>query len=645
MTSQSYSHNYSHQLRYARERFLDNGEIPEGVLPESISRSWQRCVSTGLAIEPQHALEPAPELVLHELREKNAQLLKQSQVEMENLYAHIMGSQSMVLLSDAEGTILHAMGDPDFMSKAQRVALQPGVSWREDMIGTNAIGTAVVEKSPVYVKGAEHYVERNGFLNCSAAPILDAQGQVLGVLDVSGDYRRPQEHTMALVRMSAQMIENRLFNVNYSQDLIMRFHTRAEFINTLWEGIAVFSPAGQLIAMNRSASMQLGSGERLQIGVSFEALFGLHLNLFLDAASKRFANEVHTLTFKSGLQIYVKLDPVPVSLRAPSAYSKPQAKVAQTLALDLLDHGDANMQRTLHKAKLVLGHDIPVLIEAETGTGKELLARAMHQSGARRNAPFVAINCAAIPEGLVESELFGHEEGAFTGARRRGASGRIQQAHGGTLFLDEIGDMPMALQSSLLRVLQEREVWPLGASKPVPVDVAIIAATNTSLKQKVVQKQFREDLYYRLNGLRLSLPSLRERTDFAALVQHILRENLARPEVTVQPECLALLQRYNWPGNIRQLNHVLRAALIFMQGTQLQTQHLADDFLEDLALSSTAHAPSAIATASANDMASQQAQWIRQALDQHQGNISAAAHSLGISRATMYRKVRSMRLA
>jgi transcriptional regulator of acetoin/glycerol metabolism len=653
---------YSHQIRNARERFLGNGELPDGLLPDSISRSWERCARTGLVLDLSAGLEPADTNELNELREKNSQLITQSQPEMESLYSHIVGTQSMVILSDAGGTILHAMGNQDFMGKAQRVALQPGVSWREDITGTNAIGTALVEISPVYVKGAEHFIERNGFLNCSAVPIADPHGNVIGVLDVSGDYRQPQEHTMGLVRMSAQMIENRLFNVNFASDIIIRFHTRLEFIGTLWEGIAVFSPEGKLIASNRSGAFQIGLGEQVQLGIEFEALFGVSLSLFLDTVKKRTSVANITLPLKNGLQLYVKVDPVPANLfyaKSPSQ-ARTQPKTSDTLALDALNHGDAAMQHTLEKAKLAMGHDIPILVEGETGTGKELLAKAIHQSGARRQGPFIAINCAAIPEGLIESELFGHEEGAFTGSRRRGAMGRIQQAHGGTLFLDEIGEMPIALQASLLRVIQEREVVPLGGNKSIRVDIAIISATNSRLKEKVANHQFREDLYYRLNGLRLTLPALRNRTDFPALVQHLLKENLAKPEVTIHLQAMALMQHHPWPGNIRQLSHVLRSAIIFMQDNELRTQHLPEDFMEDIDEGDMvgSHASKRQAnklhvenngqhkadSGEVADIASTEAAMIRHALAAHQGNMSAAANQLGISRATMYRKSRRLGL-
>jgi len=575
---------------------------------------------------------------------------------MNCVYSHIAGTQSMVILSDADGTILHALGDQDFMSKAQRVALQPGVSWREDISGTNAIGTALIEKNPVFVMGGEHYFEQNAFLNCSASPILDPHGSIIGVLDLSGDHRQPQEHTMALVRMSALMIENRLFNAGFAADITIRFHTRPEFIGTLWEGIAVFSPDGKLLAINRTGAFQLGLDEQQAAGTEFESLFELSLPKFLDIARRALSSKSILVLknglrlLKNGLRLHAKADPgmhtLATAVSMPGLMQERPAATEKTktemTALDRLDTGDGVLRLALQRARKALGHDIPVLIEGETGTGKELLAKAIHESGQRRQGAFVAINCASIPEGLIESELFGHEEGAFTGARRRGAVGRIQQAHGGTLFLDEVGEMPLPLQARLLRVIQEREIVPLGSNKRIEVDIAIIAATNQRLRERVQQGLFREDLYYRLNGLRLSLPPLRERTDLPALIERILHDDLGRKDVVLQPEVLDLMRRHPWRGNVRQLFNVLRSALVFMEDRTLGTAHLPEDFLEELTDGVESQQP--VEQPADASWSETEAALIRQALAAHRGNMAAAARQLGISRATIYRKSRRLNL-
>ena len=640
--------NYHARIQQARNQLLDQGSVPQGVLPDPIARSWSRCADTGLSLEVEPSLQPMVARELEEVRDKNTRLLTQARPEMENLHAQIVGTQSMVILTDASGTILHALGNPDFVGKAQRVALQPGVTWSETNTGTNAIGTALIEEAPVFVMGAEHYFSKNAFLNCSAAPIMDPHGNTIGVLDVSGDYRQPQEHTMALVRMSAQMIENRLFSAEFAHDVTLHFHSRPEFIGTLWEGIAVFSPAGRLIALNKSGMTQLGVTSNDFSRLEFGSLFDGTLEHLLGAARAALPYSTPLIT-QNGHRLYAKVEPgVAARPLGVSAVSRPSGKPTSSSApdmkqLDALDTGDAQMSKAVSSVKKVVGREIPILIEGETGTGKELLAKAIHAAGTRGKGPFVAINCASIPEGLIEAELFGYEEGAFTGAKRHGVPGKIMQANGGTLFLDEIGEMPLQLQARLLRVLQEREIVPLGGSKGVAVNIAVISATNRRLREHVEQGHFREDLYYRLNGLRVTLPPLRERTDLLALVERILGEESDRP-VSLSPATQKLFMEHAWRGNVRQLRNVLRAALAFMDDEQIvQMRHLPEDFVEELEHVRTTPSERTLPSG-ALSIEAVEVDLIRQALAAENGNITSAASRLGISRATLYRKVKRLKL-
>jgi transcriptional regulator of acetoin/glycerol metabolism len=636
---------YSNRIKTARAQLLDRGVVSEGLLPEPIERSWSRCASTGLSLEVKPDISPLSQQELQGVREKNSRLLHQARPEMENLQSQILGTQSMVILTDALGTILHALGDADFVSKAQSVALQPGVSWREESAGTNAIGTALVERAPVFVVGAEHYFSQNAFLNCSAAPILDPYGQTIGVLDVSGDYRQPQVHTMALVRMSAQMIENRLFDAEFSRDITLHFHTRPEFIGTLWEGIAVFSPEGHLLAVNKSGGAQLGLNHARIGNISFAELFDEALASLLNSAKRQLPHST-TLTTHAGRQLYVKVDPGIIrnastgSARHAVGKTADRLQQSDTSLLDHLDTGDRQMRDVIHQIKKVLRRDIPVLVEGETGTGKELLAKGIHQASGRKGY-FVPINCASIPEGLIEAELFGYEDGAFTGARRSGVPGKILQANGGTLFLDEIGEMPLQLQARLLRVLQEREIVPLGSAKGTPVDIAIISATNRKLHDLVEAAEFREDLYYRLNGLRVSLPPLRERGDLDALISRILHEECDN-RVSLHPDTISIFNRHSWRGNVRQLRNVLRAALAFIdEDLIIRTHHLPDDFVEEFQRCNLPAGP--FANHGNPSILATESDLIRRTLQEHAGNMTQAAKQLGISRATLYRKVQKLK--
>jgi transcriptional regulator with PAS, ATPase and Fis domain len=341
---------------------------------------------------------------------------------------------------------------------------------------------------------------------------------------------------------------------------------------------------------------------------------------------------------------------------------------ARLSGLRYLSTGEAQIETVVNKVQRILNKDIPLLILGETGTGKELLARAVHHDSNRARQPFVAVNCASIPESLIEAELFGYEDGAFTGARRKGASGRILQANGGTLFLDEIGDMPLALQARLLRVLQERCVTPLGSHKSIAVDIAVVSATHRSLRDMIEAGTFREDLYYRLNGLVVRLPALRDRSDLAAVARRILAAECPQATPAISPAVMALFERHAWPGNVRQLANVLRTAAVMAAGEpQITEEHLSEDFLEDVrrapasrpADPAAAATPPAIAAAVpsapapvAADAAPEAApatsrtleeagiDMIRAALAAADGNISEASKRLGISRNTIYRKLR-----
>jgi transcriptional regulator with PAS, ATPase and Fis domain len=335
-------------------------------------------------------------------------------------------------------------------------------------------------------------------------------------------------------------------------------------------------------------------------------------------------------------EFFYKVLGAPLLTRGVAITARAPAKPAlHQQGPETLAGGNQRYARAVRMARQGLQNGLPVLLLGETGSGKEVLARSLHQSGARSGKPFVAVNCAAIPEGLIESELFGYREGAFTGSRRGGMAGRLQQAHGGTLFLDEIGDMPLALQARLLRVLQERKVAPLGACEEQEIDIALICATHQNLKRQVEDRLFREDLYYRINGISVCLPALREREDIAELISGLLAK-LGGPGVSLDSALSALLANYHWPGNLRQLEMVLRTALAMREeGEQrLGLLHLPDSMLEEL---------NATGCAQSSRIRDNELELIRQSVDRHQGNISAAAEDLGISRATLYRKLKQLR--
>jgi len=630
---QNPAHDYS-QLLHARNEFLARGVVENGGVSEEIERSWRRCVENGMEVGAQVRTEILTRQELLVKQEANQLLLSQARPEMESLNEQISHTRSVIVLTDAQGFILHSQGNSEFLDDAQRVALIPGSSWQESLRGTNAIGTALIERSAMTVQGAEHFLERNQVLACSAVPILSARNQVMGTLDVSTDASMSQQHTLALVRMSAQMIENRLFTASHEGAYSLHFHARPEFIGTLWEGIAIFDEQHRLVALNRSGQFQLGMVLDDIDNLTFSDLFAARPETLMQAqqAAKSLITPLYTAR---EARLYAR-----VELRQPVALQTTEGNTISIskrcpASLNMLNTGDPRIARAISQVELVINQDIPILIEGETGAGKELFARALHEASDCSQGPWVAVNCAALPEGLIESELFGYEEGAFTGARRKGSPGKLEQADGGTLFLDEIGDMPLALQARLLRVLQERSVTPLGSTKSKPVNFALVSATNQKLREKVESGEFRRDLYYRLNGLTITLPALRQRQDLQALVDTILQTENATGKV-IDADVMDLFKAHPWPGNMRQLHNVLRTALALSGKAPISMMHLTQDFFEDMDNSG----------ADDNDLSlnSLTAEAIKAAMQAHRGNISAVARQLGISRNTLYRRMHAMNM-
>lgn len=627
-------------LRQARDYLLEHGDCLPGAVDARLARSWRRSLDAGLA--PAGGLADAsPACVgdVSRLLACNHDLLSHSRPVMEHLFEQVRHTRSMVILADKLGTLMHTLGDADFLCKAERVALKCGASWHERHRGTNAIGTALAEARGVEIHGAEHFLERNGFLTCAAAPIMSARGELAGILDISGDQRGRHPHTRGLVGMAARLIENRLLIAGCQRNIRLHLHPQAEGIGSIAEGIIVLAPDGWIVGANRSglellrlASSDLGS-------TPFGGAFDLAFDELMLRGRHRHAPPME-VRLHDGTILFVQVHAEPAPAGAPPS---PARDVVVDDALARLDTGDLRWRSATDKARRVSGKPIPLLIQGESGVGKELFARATHDSGPRRAGPFVAINCAAVPDNLIEAELFGYAPGAYTGARREGSPGRMREAHGGTLFLDEIGDMPLAMQSRLLRVLQERQITPLGGGRAVDVDFALICASHRNLRQAAEQGSFRSDLYYRINGLTVGLPALRERSDFLVLTRRLLSSLNPEREIGIAPELLLRFCRHGWPGNLRQYANVLRTAGAMLDPHEecIDWQHLPDDLAEELLVAppQSSEAVPAAAQRMTENLKELSRSAVRQALQGSRGNISEAARRLGISRQTLYRKL------
>jgi transcriptional regulator of acetoin/glycerol metabolism len=558
------------------------------------------------------------------------------------------GTGSVVVVADRDGLLLSSVGDPEFTSSPLGRHFVPGVSWSERVAGTNAIGTCIATRAAVTVEKGEHFLAQFRSLCGSAAPVFDSTGDLAGVLAAYGT--EVTAHTLGFIRTIAVMIENRMLEREMSSELVIRFHPVAEYIGTIKQGIAAFGMDGKLLASNTAARSILRISVEKAATTHFNDVFCLAFSLpRLLARAHEVGSAPMNVSLADGREITLIASAGANSalasrptLKQPSPPPPPDTgqdrasgKGVQSRLADL-DLGDPLMHRAIVKASMILGSDIPLLIEGESGVGKEVFTAAFHNSGPRHKGPFVAVNCAAVPEGLIESELFGYEEGAFTGAKRKGYQGKLLQANGGTLFLDEIGDMPLSLQGRLLRVLQERQVTPLGSAKSVPVDLSIVCATHRTMLQEVAEGRFRQDLYYRLNGLRVQLPALRQRQDIGRLIDLLINTEGGGRKIDVDFDVLQALRTHPWPGNIRQLQMVLRTALAILGGgNRLTLDHLPDEFVQ-------AHerdeAPSASA-AGEGELARVELEAIRKAVAATDGNMSKAARMLGISRKTLYRKL------
>ncbi|MFV3090614.1 sigma-54-dependent Fis family transcriptional regulator [Pseudomonas sp. GW6] len=590
-----------------------------------IQESWSRCRDYGLTHQSSPRFDPPPAGELSALLESRQALVQTTHQEVLPYYGTILSnSNCLIMLADDQGRLLQSWGDQRFIEPRQAAGFVAGASWLERYTGTNAIGTALSCGQAVHIQHDEHFLKANRFMTGSASPIFDEQRRMIAVLDVSSDSYLPPAHTLGMVKMMSQSVENRLLLKLFADQYhLLSFNTSLDNLDSPWAGLVVFDEQGHVVSANRRADNLLGHA--LTYG-AIEQLFDVPLQQLLNQPDGQPFSLRTSGHFRFHARVRRPARPAPIQPRdfrpqaTPSTPQEPQ--------LHTLSAGDARMDKAVRQAERLLEKDIPILIQGETGAGKEVFVKALHQASSRASQPFIAVNCAAIPAELVESELFGYEKGAFTGASQKGHIGLIRKAHKGTLFLDEIGDMPLRVQARLLRVLQERCVQPLGSSELHPVDVRLVSATNRPLRQDVDSGQFRADLYYRISGLNLELPPLRERSDKQALF-HKLWEQHREPHqhAGISREVLELFQHHPWPGNLRQLSSVLRVALAMADDQPIRAEHLPDDFFLDLPTDTTLQAHP-----EPDDLASQY-----QACG---GNISYLARHLGLSRNTLYKRLR-----
>lgn len=597
-----------------------------------VQTSWQRCRAFGLDHQSTPAFDQLPSAGIAQLLDRHHSLVQTTHQEVLPYYENILSnSNCLIMLADNQGQVLTSWGTQRFIEPNLARGFQAGASWMERCSGTNAIGTALACEQAVHIEHDEHFLKANRFMTGSAAPIFDAERKVIAVLDVSSDSYLPPSHTLGMVKMMSQTVENRLIlNLFHGQHFQLTFNTGLNNLDSQWAGLLIFDESGQVLSANRRADNLLGV--RLS-RVSVESLFKVSLlELINQPDGLPFALQT---SGRNRFQCLLKRPKqAPVEARVFVTEEKPAPSNA--ISLNSLHFGDSRVEKAVRQAERLLEKDIPLLIHGETGVGKEVFVKALHQASSRSRQAFIAVNCAAIPAELVESELFGYEKGAFTGANQKGSIGLIRKADKGTLFLDEIGDMPLPTQARLLRVLQERCVQPVGSSELFPVDLRIISATNRSLREQVQLGRFREDLYYRIGGLTLELPPLRERSDKQALFKRLWEQHREPTQwAGLSSEVLELFERHPWPGNLRQVSSVMQVALAMAEEQPVRPEHLPDDFFVDLEMEP-------VETAAPLGLDLNDVDALNRELKAAGGNISHLARRLGVSRNTLYKRLRQI---
>lgn len=581
-------------------------------VPSMIVESWRRSVR-------HHQLDPGslqgPRVLeahqLHEHRERIDDFLRLAGDEIGRLHHRVRDADYCVMLTDTLGCTVDYCIDSTIRGEYRRAGIDLGTCWTESEEGTTAVCSVLIDKQPITVHKQDHF--RAAFIGntCSAAPVFSPSGELFAVLDVSAirspDDRRSQHLIRQMVIQSAAEIENAYFMYSTQDMWVLRAHALPGYVDSQPQFLFAWDNDGVIQALNPAARrLLLQRHGRVPCTVQ-EAFASARLPTASD-------DSVHYLPT---LDLHVRLK----APRRPT-HMATAGKVVEAL--------DPKVAQALELAVRVKDRGLPVLIHGETGAGKEHFALQLHAASKRKDKPFVAVNCAAIPENLIESELFGYTAGAFTGASSKGMRGLLQQADGGTLFLDEIGDMPLMLQTRLLRALSEGEVSPLGASRPQPIDIQVVCASHRDLASLVEQGSFREDLYFRLSGARFEIPPLRERKDKLALINKLLDEECERcgERFGLSDAALEMLLNYNWPGNMRQLHHVLRYACAVCTSQVIR--------VEDLPATLSAGAP-----VNRQETASgcPERQALIDTLVRNRWKPLLAAQELGISRATLYRRV------
>lgn len=649
-------------VEVAWQRFADTGHVDETMVRREVAQSWLRC--RGLRLDPR-----APKLPvtleaqrLAALREDNRVLMQTALPFMSFLRTAVKGTGFILVLTERSGVVLDVFGDEHVLAMAHENNYVPGCSRAEEVAGTNAISLALIEKRPIQLTGAEHWNVRHHWWTCASAPVFSPEGMLIGTVTLSGETIHAHRHTLGMVISAAEAIRERLREREMAEEKHGIDVMLASVLGAVSEAIITIDAAGIATNINPTACKLLAVKSEETLGKPLAHLFPAHPELAKLLPPGRDCSTFEVTAERTGGRGHFVITPYVMTADGASNGAILALRERREFLNEVREFSGLNavfnfedivgespaLLRQIELARVAARQCARILILGETGTGKELFAQSVHNCSKRRHGPFVALNCAAIPRELMESEIFGYRTGAFTGARKGGQVGKLELADGGTLFLDEINQMPLDLQSKLLRALQEGVITRLGDARPIRVDVRVIAAANEDLYAKSLAGEFRQDLYYRLSVVELSLPPLRERTDDIPLIaRHLLSklsEKTGQAAPSLSSAAIDLLRSYPWPGNVRELENILEMGAIMAPGDVIEPEHFAyrmrgsrlRDVPQRMPTPKAASAPKAAESRPMRDI---EVDLIRDAIEEFNGNIELVGQKLGLSRATVYRRM------
>ena len=652
------------------QKFMSTGRISADSLRQEIKDSWVRCRKRG--IDPYNGSSPTilSESEFAALLSRKKDLLMIAIPFMKRLYEVISNSGFGVVLSDEQGFILEVLKTPDLEEVVLKtnVNYMPGVRWLEEDVGTNGIDLVLRLKKPYQIAGAEHFASTHHQVSCIGAPIFNADGQLIGTLTATGFVQATQKHTLAMIVAAVAVITDEIMIREKNNQLTITNNRLTNVLMSMSDGVIVTDNLGVIQQMNPVAEKMLGQS----IGMDYHAAISdfyddglIYRNDVLRKGISYVDKEVAIKSKTHSTHILATANPIKdeqeqivggiIVLTPAAKLQKLIKRYASTSARfhfkDIVGKSFP-MQSALDLAERASRKSNTILLEGESGTGKEIFAQAIHNNSNRKNGPFVAINCGALPRELISSELFGYMEGTFTGAKKEGRPGKFELANGGTIFLDEVAEMPLEQQVNLLRVLQERAITRIGSIKEIPIDVMIICATNKDLKIEVMKNNFRSDLYYRLNVISIKIPPLRDRLEDIPLLVDFLITSMSNPgarsKIIVAPDVIECFSQYNWPGNVRELQNVIEKMLLYCDGGSLGLERLpagiplhpaVKAFDPDMAKTQPDFLHST-RKSKKDKMYEEERQKLLLLLSRSGGNISVIAKELGVNRCTVYRKMK-----